>query len=272
MSDESRCPSCGHENPAGAAECSNCNFPLKGVPAAPAEAAAPESPAAPVHASEPEPEIRPMRPIRPRRPAPAGQALQTQLWIFVGAVSVALVLYTAFQGFKKNNPQVAVAGAKEDQQHAANLARETLEKDSTNVNAQIALANVLYDTANWSEAIIHYKSAARLDSTRTETYVDMGVCYYNSSQPEEALELFQHALRLDPHHPVALFNMGVVSEGQGRNEEAVKYYHQAMQASPPDNMKQPLMEALQRAMQKTGKQAPPLQGAPGAGGGAETPK
>jgi tetratricopeptide (TPR) repeat protein len=137
-----------------------------------------------------------------------------------------------------------------------------LAKDSTNLAARIELANVLYDRGNWSEAIIHYKAAARLDPQRPTTLVDMGVCYYNLSQFAAAESLFQEALRHDPMQPVALFNLGIVAENQQRYDQALNFYHRALQANPPDAMKQPLTEHLKAVMEKTGKSAPPL-GRPG---------
>jgi tetratricopeptide (TPR) repeat protein len=203
---------------------------------------------------------RALRPIRPRPPRPPQEAVQMQLWLVFGAIAIVVVLYTAWQGFQKSNPPPVVEGAKANQQQIADAARTALAKDSTNVTARLALANVLYDTANWADAIVQYKAAARLDSTRAETYVDEGVCYYNLSLSAPAEALFHKALELDPHQPVALFNLGIVTETRGDAKKALEYYHQAMQASPPEGMKQPLMEAMQRVMQKTGQKAPPIPG------------
>ena len=251
MPDQIICPSCGRATAAGATECANCNFPL---------AEAPERVAAErTEDAEGVVIVRPMRPIRPRRPGGPDQRLQMQLWLMLGGLSVLFILWTAFDGFKKSaKPQVQVEGAKEDQQRAADLARKTLEADSTNLQARIALADVLYDTANWSEAVLNYKAAIRMDPTRVTTYVDMGVCYFNLGKMDEAVALFQKALTLDPQQPIALFNLGVVAESHDDYDGALKYYHRAMQANPPEQMGQALTTAMQRIMQKQGKQAPPL--------------
>jgi tetratricopeptide (TPR) repeat protein len=240
-----------------ATACSRCNFPLH------PEGAAPE-PAEPAVRGF-DPNIRRVRPIRPRPPRAPQQALQTQLWVILGAMAVLIILFTAFQGFRQNNPPPAVPGAMEEQQHVADLARAELAKDSTNINARIALANILYDTGNWPEAIIHYRSAQRTDPDRVETIVDLGVCYYNLSAVDEASAQFKRALELNPKHPVALFNMGIVTEAQDKLEESLKYYHRAMEASPPESMRPPLEEAIQRVMTKLGRSAPPLEKTSGTG-------
>jgi tetratricopeptide (TPR) repeat protein len=198
------------------------------------------------------------RPVRRSRPRPdAMQPVQMQIWLFTGVAVVLGIVYFAAQGFWHSNA-VPVAGAQPEQQQRADLARAALERDSTNLAARIDLANLLYDTGNWSEAIIHYRSAERQDPTRATTIVDLGVCYYNLSQFAAAESLFQRALVLDPHQVFALFNLGIVAESQQKWDEAMDYFHRAMRAGPPEPMKAPLEEHLKAVMAKTGKVPPPL--------------
>ncbi len=271
MSEQVVCPGCGALNPAGGEACSQCNFPLSGaIPAAPAkpnvavQAPPPAAPAlpAPPAPSKPSAPVRGFdpgaRPVRPRRTRPDSmQPVQMQLWLVAGVAVVLGIVYFAAQGFQKTN-QPAVAGANPQVQQRADLARATLAKDSTNLMARIELANVLYDTANWSDAIIQYKSALRLDPMRSTTVVDLGVCYYNLGQFAAAETLFTHALTLDPKQVVALFNLGIVAESQEHYDQATTYFHQAMEAGPPEDMKKLLLEHLQNVMSKTGKTPPPL--------------
>lgn len=278
MTSEIRCPSCGHLNAADRHDCERCSYPLgqsappAAAPAEPKPEAAPPPPPTPAPEPEPapvrepaartqgfDPNLRRTRPVRSRQAQTAAQRLQFQLWLIVGGFCVLLLLYTAYQGWQKNNaPAQQVAGANQDMQHAADMARAELAKDSTNTNARIMLANVLYDTANWSEAIIHYKSALRSDSTRVTTLVDLGVCYFNLGRSDEALTLFRRALSHEPNHPIALFNMGVVSESRDELDEALRWYDRAKAVNPPPALAQGIEESRQRALQK--KQA-------GGGGG-----
>ncbi len=273
MSDTVRCPDCGATNAANATACKQCNFPLGAptppvaappepapvavVPVEPAPAGASSSAGAEplANASKFDPGPRP-RPVRRTRPD-AMQPVQMQLWLFVGAAVVLGILYFAAQGFWDSNA-VPVTGARPEQQQRADLARRTLEQDSLNVAARLELANVLYDTGNWSEAIVHYRSAERLEPKRATTVVDLGVCYYNLGQFAAAESLFQHALSLDRQQVFALYNLGIVAEAQERWDEAMDYYHRALQSNPPEGMKAPLQEHLQAVMTKAGKTAPPL--------------
>ena len=95
------------------------------------------------------------------------------------------------------------------------------------MDARIGLANILYNTSNWSEAIVHYRSAIRQDSSRATALVDLGVCYYNLGDAPDAERLFELALQRDPHQPVALFNLGIVSERRSDYAGAMKYFHRA---------------------------------------------
>jgi len=272
MSETVTCPGCGTANPAGAEQCRHCNFPLGDTsrPEAAPEAAPQAAPEvrtataatdAPAAGDTPDASVLLQRPQRPRRARPdAMQPVQMQIWLFVGIAVVLGFVYFAAQGFW-NTHVIPVEGASSAEQQRADLARSALEKDSTNVAARIELANVLYDTGNWSEAIVHYRSAERLDPQRSTTVVDMGVCYYNLSAFAAAESLFTRALAIDPKQIFALFNLGIVAESRGDWNAAIDYFHRVMELTPPEGMRPIVEQHLQAAMEKTGRKAPPLGGA-----------
>src|SRR5256885_1046461 len=165
MSETVSCPDCGTDNPAGSTSCSACNFPLA-AEAAPAPGPAAAGPAA----SEPL-VIRRMRPIRMRRPQPVDRT-SLWLWLLFATFCAGVVIVVAIQGYTRNNAPAAVEGSTPGQQKIADQLRAALERDSTSVEAHIELANLLYDTANWPEAIVHYRAAIRRDSTRVTAMVD----------------------------------------------------------------------------------------------------
>ncbi|HEY6867010.1 MAG TPA: tetratricopeptide repeat protein, partial [Candidatus Eisenbacteria bacterium] len=116
----------------------------------------------------------------------------------------------------------------------------------------------LYDTGNWSDAIVNYRSAVAKDSTRIHAIVDMGVCYFNLSDADEAERIFQLALQHDPHQAVALFNLGIVSQSRGDHKTALDYFHRALVSNPPPDMKPALLDAMKRSVEATGGKAQPL--------------
>ena len=245
MSDAVRCPDCGHENPAGSASCSHCNYPLQ----------EPAPGSGPADLAEPKIVIR--RPVRPRRPRPVANPNALFLWMALGAVAAVLLVWQALDGFRKNNA-VPVEGATVNQQRLVDSLRTVITRDSTNVDATIEYANVLYDTANWPDAAKYYARAIAQDSTRVMAIVDMGVCYYNQGETARAEHLFQLALVHEPGYPVALFNLGIVNERMGEDETALKYFHRALEASPPEPMRPEIVKHMQQILKKTGKKAPSL--------------
>lgn len=274
MSETIQCPDCGFHNPAGSPSCERCHFPLiegavpGSVPLPPAAQARADGSADAVAAAagtpaSPDPSssglaapvaIPPFRPIRPRRPRPQAN-VALSLWLGVGAfLALLLVLIAVQANLERNDPQVE--GSSGEQQKAADAFRAALDRDSTDTRSRVGLADILFDTGNWSEGIIHYRSAIRQDSSLVTAIVDLGVCYYNLSVPDEAERLFKLALSREPHQAFALFNLGIVYERRGDNRAALEYFHRALQASPPENMKPALMEAMQRVA--GGKPAPPL--------------
>jgi cytochrome c-type biogenesis protein CcmH/NrfG len=245
MPETIRCPDCGHENPAGRTSCEACNFPLTGLP---------EPPRPPVSSGEPVIVIP--RPVRRPRPRPPASGTTLSLWLFFGTVCAVVLIWTAINGFNSSN--APVEGASEHQQGVVDSLRKVLAKDSTRADAQIALADILYDTGNWQEAVAHYRAGIARDSSRTNAIVDLGVSYYNLGNSAEAERDFRLALARDPHQSVALFNLGVVYEAREEWDTALQYFHRALESDPPEGMRPPLMEHMQSVLQKSGKKAPPL--------------
>ena len=274
VSDPVRCPDCGHPNPPGSVQCQRCNYPLtepgtaSPAPAPPPVAApspAPDTPdtalAAPAAAASESAAVKaePSIPILLRRPRrrPRSQAPMLSIWLVMGLFAAAGLIWVAVQ-VNLDRRRAPVEGAGAEQQQRINALRQALERDSTDVQAHVGLGDVLYDTGNWSEAIVHYSAALRRDSTLVTALVDLGVCYYNLSQPAEAERMFMRAVARDPHQPVALFNLGIVNERRKQYDLALQFFHRALQSSPPADMQQPLVDAIQRIQKETGRSAPPL--------------
>jgi tetratricopeptide (TPR) repeat protein len=193
---------------------------------------------------------------RPRR-RPRSAAPMLSVWLTMGLFAAAALIWLAVQ-VNLDRRQAPVAGAGAQQQERIDALRRALERDSTDVQAHVGLGDVLYDTGNWADAIVHYRAALRRDSSLVTALVDLGVCYYNLSQPEEAERLFKLAIARDPHQPVALFNLGIVHERRRDYEQALQYFHRALESNPPSDMQQPLVESIRRIQEQTGRTAPPL--------------
>ncbi len=65
----------------------------------------------------------------------------------------------------------------------------------------IATANQLYATQNYTQAGQYYYSAIKLDPTSAAAYQGLGDCYYFTGRKADALTCFQKALSLQPNNP-----------------------------------------------------------------------
>jgi cytochrome c-type biogenesis protein CcmH/NrfG len=176
------------------------------------------------------------------------------LWLLFGAIAAGVVVFEALRAnLARTTAGASVEGSNDVQQKEADAAQQTLARDSSDVDARIRLGNVLYDTKNWSDAIVQYRAAIRRDSTRVAPIVDLGVCYYNLGETTEAERLFHLALARDAHQPVALFNLGVVRERHGDTSEALDYYHRALASRPDESTNSAIEAGIQRLGPQPGK-------------------
>jgi len=259
MSENLRCPGCGRDNDPGVHECVYCGFPLVDAPGVtPTTPASPPSDAGAVPVgpgpSAAAPVVIP-RPRRPRRTRPDNTPVT--LWLVFGTIAALVVVWVALKS-NFDKPKPPVDGATPMQQASADSLLAVVQRDTTSIDARNQLADVLYDTGNWSDAIIHYRAVVRMDSSRVPAIVDMGVCYFNLSDTPHAEELFLTAVAKDPHQSVALFNLGILYESRKDWKSALKYYHEAMQSNPPPSMQQTLQDHMMAAMKAVGTTAPPL--------------
>jgi tetratricopeptide (TPR) repeat protein len=233
------CPDCGLRNPPGTTACLACNYPLSGAPGTGSAGRA----------------FVPQRPRRARQPPPP--PITTAMWLGVGVFAVAALLWVALSANVKR-AQTRVEGASAEQLKHVEELQAALTSDSSAVDAHVHLANILYDTGNWPEAIVHYRAALRRDSTMVPVLVDLGVSYYNAGAPDSAERFFRQALRQDAHQPTAHFNLGIVYESRKDYSSALNAFHLALQSDPPEELKQAVLQAMQRVQAAAGKPAPPL--------------
>jgi tetratricopeptide (TPR) repeat protein len=84
------------------------------------------------------------------------------------------------------------------------------DKEPSNSEARIQLANLYYDAERYDDAITWYQAALKLKPNDVNVSTDLGVCYYSTNQPDKALEQFNQSLKIDPNHAKTLLNIGIV--------------------------------------------------------------
>jgi cytochrome c-type biogenesis protein CcmH/NrfG len=86
-----------------------------------------------------------------------------------------------------------------------------LKQDPNNMQLNVQMGNMLFDSQKYEDAIPYYNKALELEPGNPDVIVDVGVCYFNLDDFARAKELFQQALTKSPNHINALYNLGVVS-------------------------------------------------------------
>jgi tetratricopeptide (TPR) repeat protein len=88
--------------------------------------------------------------------------------------------------------------------------KSAAEREPTNAEPRVQLANLYFDAERYEEAIKWYDEALRLQPNNADVSTDLGVSYYYTNQPDKALAQFQRSLTIDPKHLKTLLNVGVV--------------------------------------------------------------
>ncbi len=88
--------------------------------------------------------------------------------------------------------------------------QEAVLKDPKNINAWIALGDVMMDSSRYNEAIDAYTKALAMNPKNVDVMVDLGTCYRNAGKPELALKQYNKAIEINPNHAIAHRNRGVV--------------------------------------------------------------
>jgi cytochrome c-type biogenesis protein CcmH/NrfG len=111
--------------------------------------------------------------------------------------------------------------------------KSVVEKQPTNVQPRVELANLYFDAERYDDAINWYQEALKLTPNDVNVSTDLAVCYYYTNQADKALLQLSHSLSIDPKHTKTLLNMGIVKAfGKQDLEGATKAWEQVVQLGP----------------------------------------
>jgi tetratricopeptide (TPR) repeat protein len=111
--------------------------------------------------------------------------------------------------------------------------RSVLAEDPDNLAANIAMANALYDSGQWRDAIPYYDRALQLNPHNADVITDKGTCYRNLGMTDEAVRDYRLALRVEPTHQNALYNLGVVYAYDRKDfAKAITYWERLLEVAP----------------------------------------
>jgi tetratricopeptide (TPR) repeat protein len=100
--------------------------------------------------------------------------------------------------------------------------RRVLELDLENVDALIALANLLAQNGNYDEAGEYYSRAMEVAPDRTEIYEAMATTFANVKDRGRAIDVLKKALRFNPKIPLLYVNVASLLEQEKKIDEAKK--------------------------------------------------
>jgi len=110
--------------------------------------------------------------------------------------------------------------------------RNTLADDPTNVEANIGMGNLMFDSGKWDKAIEHYTAALQKDPKNADVLVDRAIAYHSTGQETQALSDLKKVTREHPEHKNAWLNLGVVAGAMGDNKTNVAAWEQYLKLEP----------------------------------------
>jgi tetratricopeptide (TPR) repeat protein len=138
--------------------------------------------------------------------------------------------------------------------------KSVAERQPTNAQPRVELANLYFDAERYDDAITWYQDALKLTPNDVNVSTDLGVCYYYTNQADKALLQLSHSLSVDPKHAKTLLNMGIVKAfGKQDLEGATKAWQQVVELAPDSPEAQAAkraLDTLRSAHPATGGQKP----------------
>ena len=123
--------------------------------------------------------------------------------------------------------------------------KSVAERQPTNAQPRVELANLYFDAERYDDAISWYQEALKLTPNDVNLSTDLGVCYYYTNQADKALLQLSHSLSIDSKHTKTLLNVGIVKAfGKQDLDGATKAWQQVVEIAPDS----PEGQAAKRAL------------------------
>lgn len=132
-------------------------------------------------------------------------------WRTTAAVTVMLALVAA-GGCRKTEAPPAGGGEtiNLDALNEIENYKEIIRKDPNNLQANVNIANLYFDTRQDLLAIEHYRKALAIDPGNVNARTDMAVCYRRTGSHDKAIEELKKAISTNPRHAQSRYNLGVI--------------------------------------------------------------
>ena len=105
-------------------------------------------------------------------------------------------------------------------------------------NANVVLANALFDSQKFEEASDYYEKAVRINGNDVNARTDLGTTFVERASPdyERAIKEFKAALEIDAKHEPTLYYLGVAYLRKGEKINADKVLAELEKANPTSSL------------------------------------
>lgn len=236
--DRITCPRCGESLPATLDCCDACGALLdpRGAGASSAAAASPQARA------------RGHAPAR-SGPRPRSQGVPGLAWLFLvvglavgGMVGFALHSAIGPRGesgmptgpadIMAGTPQGAPPRMPQQIMQQVQSYKAALAKNPDDLEANIGLGNLEFDSGQWENAIKYYSRALAIDPKNPDVRVDRAIAYHSSGRNDLAKTELLRVTREDPRHKNAWLNLGVVAREAGDAAGAARAWERYLELDP----------------------------------------
>lgn len=177
---------------------------------------------------------------------------------YVGLLGAALVMVLVVLIMQRNSPPPSVvagglppanpAPSKENVSRGvlANIdqMKHAVSNEPTDAAGLFALARLLHDAHNGSEAAGYYARGLRVESSNHDARIDYALCLSELEKTSEALEQTRIVLKSEPLNAKACYNAGAIFANMGVHDSARVYWRKLIAAHPSDALSSKAREYL----------------------------
>ena len=105
-------------------------------------------------------------------------------------------------------------------------------------NANVVLANALFDSQKFEEASDYYTKAVKINGADINARADLGTTFVERTSPDydRAIKEFNAALEIDPKHEPSLYYLGIAYFRKGDKPNADKMLAELEKANPSSSL------------------------------------
>ena len=94
--------------------------------------------------------------------------------------------------------------------------------DGENLQANVVLANALFDSQRFEEAEVYYAKALQIDPRNVNALTDLGTTFVERKEPDydRAILEYKKALQIDPKSSTTIYYLGIAHLRKGERQEA----------------------------------------------------